>query len=135
MYETIITTNSELFKNEVKAAVSNEPKSSLSSSSQSLVKLCPGFDPINVLFGSQVNVNASGACVLVSRIVYGVKMTVPWKGSDCLNAENACSDHGIWTWILISIWTICLGSEMKMHGDHLSFERDLLDLFRHDEDP
>ena len=27
MYETITTTNSELFKNEVKATVSNEPKS------------------------------------------------------------------------------------------------------------
>ena len=58
--------------------------------------------------------NVSGTCVLVSRIIYGVEMTVSWKGSDCLNAKDACSDHGIWTWILISILTICLGSEMKI---------------------
>ena len=53
--------------------------------------------------------NASCTCVLVSKIIYDVKMTVSWKGSDCLNAQNACFDHAIWT----SIWTFCLGSEMK----------------------
>ena len=96
MYETITTTNSELFKNEVKATVLNEPQSLVYRAHlPSLVKLCPGFNPINILSWSQVNVNASGACVLVSRIVYGVKVTVSWKGSDCLNAENACSNHGI----------------------------------------
>ena len=78
--------------------------------------------------------NASGSCILVSRIVYGDEMNVSLKGSDCLNAENACSDHGI----LTSILTVCLKSEMKiilLHGECLSFKCDLLDLFRCDEDP
>ena len=58
--------------------------------------------------------NTSCACILVSRIIYVVEMTVSWKGSDCLNAKNACSNHGIWTWTLTSILTVCLGSEMKI---------------------
>ena len=126
MYETTTTTNSELFENEVKATVSNEPKSSLLSSSPSLVQLCPGIDQINVLSWSQVNLNASGTCVLVSRIIYGVEMTVFWKGSDCLNAENACSD------LDLDFDLDCLSGEqdedsLLLHGDCLSFEGNLLE--------
>ena len=105
MYETITTTNSKLFNNEVKIIVLNEPKSLV-------------IDPINVLSWSHVSVNTSSTCILVSRIIYDDEMTASLKGSDCLNAENACSNHGIWTWILTSIWTliltICLRSEMKI---------------------
>ena len=98
---TSTTTNSEPYRNEVKAAVSNKLKSLVYlSSSLSLVKLCVESDSIKILSWSQVNVNTSCACVLVSRIVYDVEMTISWKGSNCLNAENACFDHGIWTWIL-----------------------------------
>ena len=84
----------------------------------SSVKLCLGFNPINVLSLSHVNLNASSTCILVSRIIYDDGMIASSKGSDCLNAENACSDHGIWTWILTLIWTliltIYLRSEMKI---------------------
>ena len=83
------------------------------SSSPSSVELCPGFNPINILSWSHENMNASGTCVLVSRITYDDEMTASSKGSNCLNAKNACSDHGIWTWILTLILTICLRSEMK----------------------
>ena len=41
----------------------------------SSVELCPGFDPINILYWSHMNVNTSVACVLVSRITYDDKMT------------------------------------------------------------
>ena len=101
---TSATTNSELYKNEVKATMSNKHKSLVYRSlSPPLVELCAGFDLINTLFWSQANVNASCTCVLVSRITY--------------DAESACSDHWIWTWI----WTLSstlrltfhLGSEMK----------------------
>ena len=84
------------------------------SSSPSSVELCPGFDPINVLSWSHVNVNAHGACILVSKIIYDDEMTASLKQSDCLNAKNACSDHGIWTWILTSILTVCPRSKMKI---------------------
>ena len=68
-------------------------ESGLSSPSPSLVELCAGSNSINALSWSQVN--ASCACVLVSKIAY--------------DAENACSDHGIWTLSL----TFHLGSQMK----------------------
>ena len=98
---TSTTTNSELYKNEVKATLSNELVSL--SPSPSLVELCAGSDSINVLSWSQVNMNTSCACVLVSKIAYDV--------------ENACSDHGIWILIWTWIWTLsltfCLRTEMK----------------------
>ena len=71
----------------------------------------PGFDTI-ILSWSHVNVNASGTCILVSKTVYDDEMTASSKGSNCLNAENACPNHGIW--ILTLILTICLRSEMKI---------------------
>ena len=83
--------------------------------------------------------NASIACTLVSRIIYDDEMTASSMGSNCLNAENACFNHGISTSILTLIWTIWMRSEMKIlsfcMGDCLSFEHDLLNLSRHDEDP
>ena len=102
MYETTTTANSELVSNEVKITVLNKQKSLVLSSSPSSVELCPGFDPINVLSWSHVNVNTSGACILVSRITYDDEMTASSEGSNCLNAKNACSYHRIWTWILTS---------------------------------
>ena len=47
---------------------------------EALVELSAGSDSINVLFWSQVNMNASCACILVSRIAY--------------DAMSACSNHG-----------------------------------------
>ena len=67
-------------------------------------------DPINVLSWSLGRVNASCTCVLMSGIIYDVKMTVFWKVSNCLNGKNTCSGPGIWTLILTS----CLRSEMKI---------------------
>ena len=108
MYETITTTNSKLLNNEVKGYCI-ELKSPVIEFPSS-VKLCPGFDPINVLSWSHVNVNTSFACTLASRIAYDDEMTASSRGSDCLNAENASFDHGI----LTSIWTVCLRNEMKI---------------------
>ena len=79
--KTSTTTNSELFNNKVKATVSSKPQESgLLMSSPSLVELCAGFDSINVLSWSQVNVNTSGTCILVIRIIYEVKMTCLLEG-------------------------------------------------------
>ena len=66
-------------------------------------------DPINIPSWSLVSMNAFDACVLVSRIIDDVEMTVFWKGSNCLNGKNTCSGPGISTLILTS----CLGSEMR----------------------
>ena len=78
-------------------------ESGLSSPSPSLVKLCAESYLINILPWSQVNVNASCTSILVSKIT--------------CDAENASSDHVIWTWILALIWTSSLTfhleSEMK----------------------
>ena len=112
MYETITTTNSELLNNEVKDYCIE--LKSLAIEFPSSVEPCPGFDPINILSWSHVNVNASVTCTLVSRITYDDEMTASLRGSNCLNAKNTCFDHGISTWILTSIWTICLRSKIKI---------------------
>ena len=96
-------------------------ESALLSPSPSLVRLCAGSDSINTLSWSQVNVNTSCACILVSKITY--------------DAKNVCSDHGIWTWIWTLSLTFCLSDSFPLCGNHLSFKRNLLDLFWHDEDP
>ena len=101
----------------LKATALNELKESGLSSSSPIsgqlyleLSLNARSDPINVLSWSLGSMKASCACVLVSRIIYVVEMTVFWKGSDCLNGENACSGPGIWT----SNLTSCLRSEMKI---------------------
>ena len=111
MYETITATNSELLNKVIDYCIELK---SLAIEFPSPVKLCPRFDPINVLSWSHVNVNTSVACTLVDRIAYDDEMTASSRGSDCLNAENTCFNHGILTWILTLIWTICLRSEMKI---------------------
>ena len=112
MHETITTTNSKLLNNEVKHYCIE--LKSLAVELSSSVKLCPGFDPINVLSWSHVNVNASIACTLASRIAYDDEMTASLRGSDCLNGKNAFFNHGILTWILTLIWTIRLRIEMTI---------------------
>ena len=113
--KTRTTTNSELYRNEVKATASHE-QSGLSKSSPFHVELYLKLslnarsDPINVLSWSLGSVKVSCTCVLVSRIIYDVEMTVFSKGSDCLNGKNTCSGPGI----LTSILTSCLRSKMKI---------------------
>ena len=101
MYETIIATNNELLNNEVKDYCIE--LKSLAIEFPSSVKPCSGFNQINALFWSHVNMNVSVTCALESRIAYDDEMTACSRGSDCLNAENACFNHGISTWILTLI--------------------------------
>ena len=91
-------------------------------------------DVTNVLSWSLGSVNASCICALVIRIIYYVEMTVFWKGSDFE-----------WWECLLLPWDLdrdldLLSEErdedsLLLWGDHLSFEHDLLDLFRCNEDP
>ena len=113
--KTRTTTNSELYKNEVKVTASNELSGLLSSSPFHVklylkLSLNARSDPINILSWSLGSMNTSCTCVLVSRIVYDVEMTVFSKGSDCLNGKNTYCGPEISTLILTS----CLRSEMKI---------------------
>ena len=115
--KTRTATNSEPYKNKVRSyCIKQTYESGLSSSSPFYVELYLQLssnarsDPINVLSWSLRSLNASCTCVLVSRIIYDVKMTVFFKESNCLNGKNTCSSPAIWTLILTS----CLRSEMKI---------------------
>ena len=135
--KTNTTTNSEPYKNEVKATPLNELKSSSPSQVELYLELSSDAksEVINVLSWSLGSMNAFCTCTLVNKIIYDVEMTVFWKGSNCLNGRIC----------LLLPWDLDLDLDLLseeqdedsllLWGDHLSFECDLLDLFRCDEDP
>ena len=91
-YEIATTTNSEL--NDKVKAYCIEQESDYWVTLHP-VKLCLWRDPTSALSLSCRNVNTSGTCGRVSRIVYCDKMIASSEGSHCLNTENTCFDHGI----------------------------------------